>query len=166
MDTLPLHHDFEISIPVSDIQTEWARCSLLANYIGEYVAFEYPQREWVENLLSTISNELLETAVYLAPDTSELRLIVKSEDNSFVVTMTHLIKSTHVSHYQSFISALSGNEKHTLYLSWLTNTDKEDLYFNQLGLCMLSNDFDVELQVQLDLDQHIETRLQLPIKEL
>ena len=167
MDTPSTHPNFEIeiNIPVSDIQTEWTRCSLLANYIAEYVAYEYSQREWAENLLSTISNELLETAVYLAPDISDLKLKIHKEENAFIVTMTHLIKNSLMPHYQSFIHSLGDEQKHALYLNWLTNTDKEQLYFNQLGLCMLSNDFDAKLQVQTSPDSRIKTKLQLPIKE-
>ncbi len=157
--------EIEINIPVRDIQTEWSRCSLLANYIAEYVAFEYAHREWAENLLSTISNELLETAVTLAPPISELKLKLNKEENAFVISMTHLVKNSLLPHYQTFIQSLDSDQKQTLYLNWLTDNITTELQFNQLGLCMISNDFDVQLQVYAESGERVKTQLQLPIKE-
>ncbi len=157
--------EIEINIPVRDIQTEWSRCSLLANYIAEYVAFEYSHREWAENLLSTISNELLETAVALAPPISDLRLKINKEENAFVISMTHLVNGSLLPHYQTFIQSLESDQKYTLYLNWLTDNIITEHQFNQLGLCMISNDFDAQLQVYSESGERIQTRLHLPIKE-
>ncbi|MEM7336594.1 MAG: hypothetical protein AAF490_31230 [Chloroflexota bacterium] len=156
----------EVNIPIQDIQTEWSRCSMLANYIAEYVAFEYEHREWAENLLSTISNELLETAVYLAPDISDLELKINKNDSAFMVTMTHLVKDPLLTHYETFIHALDSDQKQDIYINWLTQSKEEAPYFNQLGLCILTNDFDAQLQIQNESNNRVETILHLPIKEL
>ncbi len=162
----PSTFGIEINVPVQDIQTEWSRCSMLANYIAEYVAFEYEHREWAENLLSTISNELLETAVYLAPDISDLELKINKNEDAFLVTMTHLVKNPLLDHYETFIHSLESGQKQEIYLNWLTHSEENAPYFNQLGLCILTNDFDAQLHVQNESENRVETILHLPIKEL
>ncbi|MEZ4681376.1 MAG: hypothetical protein R2932_44895 [Caldilineaceae bacterium] len=46
----------------------------MANYAGEYVAYQYTQRERAENLISTITNEFLEAIIAVAPRGSGLAL--------------------------------------------------------------------------------------------
>jgi hypothetical protein len=64
----------ELTFPVHEFQQDWKQCSLLANYIAEYTAYQFDQQERAENIISTIANELLEAIVCLAPDESDLFL--------------------------------------------------------------------------------------------
>jgi len=48
--------ELEVTIQIDDLIANWKRIGFLANYFAEYVAYDFPQRERAENLLSTITN--------------------------------------------------------------------------------------------------------------
>jgi len=68
----PFFIDF--TLQSADFHTEWQRCSLLANYLAEYMAYQFPERGRAENLISMVANELLEAVTHLTPENSTLAL--------------------------------------------------------------------------------------------
>jgi len=136
-----------LDLQASDFQDEWSRCNVLANYIGEYTAYQFTQRERAENLISTIANELLEAATNLATNQSTVQLNITHDTDTLKVIICHKISPEKLSAFETFIESLEPSDSQH-YLSLLTSETQPDLYFNQLGLAMLTHDFGVTVSVE------------------
>ena len=140
---------------------------MAANYIAAYAAYQFPQRERVENLISTITNEILETAVSLAPYRSDLQIRYTQLSDGLHIDIAHDIRDEAIVPYLALLDVLMGGHSNALYLKLLTDENEALIHFNQLGLAMISNDFGTQLNATLEADSgRILTRLFIPIKEL
>ncbi len=131
----------ELTFPVHDFQSDWKQCSLLANYIAEYTAYQFEQQERAENIVSTITNELLEAVVYLAPAQSDLIIHLEQLTDGLQLKSSHLVRSDLIPPYIEFLKELEPGIADEPYLNLLTTAEKSEHYFNQLGLMMVSHDF-------------------------
>ena len=163
---------FDLSFLIADFQQEWGRCNMAANYIAAYAAYQFPQRERVENLISTITNEFLETAVCLAPSHSDLQVRYTQEEDGLHLDITHDIRDETITPYLSLLGVLKGGGNNdALYLKLLTDDDEATNYFNQLGLTMITHDFGTQLTAHLNThdeqsSDRVQTQLFIPFKEL
>jgi len=140
----------ELLVQAQDIQDRWQRCNMLANYIAEYVAYEFPEREWAENLISTVTNEFLEAVAYLSPGRAELALCCTQFAGDLLIEIKHNLHPNAIEPYLTFLSQLAGATIDDIYFGLLTATDRPELSFNQFGLAMLVHDFHVCIAAQLD----------------
>ena len=158
---------FDLSFLIADFQQEWGRCNMAANYIAAYAAYQFPQRERVENLISTVANEMLETAVFLAPFYSDLQIRYTQLEDGLHMNITHDIREEAITPYLALLDMLTGGHSNALYLKLLTDEKEGANYFNQLGLTMISNDFGARLNAKLEnKSDRVQTQLFIPIKEL
>lgn len=137
----PAPFTIEIIFPVHDFQSDWKQCSLLANYIAEYTAYQFEQQERAENIISTITNELLEAIVHLAPAQSDLVICVEQQESGLKLNASHLVHGELVDSYTTFLVELQTGHTDEAYLNLLTTAVTPPHYFNQLGLMMLTHDF-------------------------
>ena len=157
---------FELTLQARDFQTEWKRCNMLANYIAEYVAYQFAQQERAENLVSTIANELLEAVTRLAPEHSYLFIRCVQFEDELGLDAKHVIRAEAVSPYLAFLENLSNGANDELYLELLTAKMRPAEYFNQLGLTMLTHDFGAHLTASLDEGtDRICTNISIPTEE-
>ena len=49
-----------LTLPAQDLQLDWRRFSLVANYLAEYSAYHFEQKDRAENLISSVFYELIE----------------------------------------------------------------------------------------------------------
>jgi hypothetical protein len=131
----------ELTFPVQSFQSDWKQCSLLANYIAEYTAYQFDQQERAENIVSTIANELLEAIVYLAPAQSDLIIHIEQQEDGLQLKTSHLVRENLMPPYVQFLEELESGISDEPYLNLLTVAETTDHYFNQLGLMMVSHDF-------------------------
>jgi hypothetical protein len=163
--SLPLFA-FELTLQARDFQTEWKRCNMLANYIAEYVAYQFAQQERAENLVSTITNELLETVTRLAPAYSDLFIRCTQFEDELELDAKHIIRDEVASPYLAFLENLGNGASDGLYLELLTAEMRPTEYFNQLGLTMLTHDFGAHLTASLDKStDRIWTRISISTEE-
>jgi hypothetical protein len=156
----------ELTFPVHDFQSDWKQCSLLANYIAEYTSYQFEQQERAENIISTVTNELLEAIVYLAPTQSDIIICVKHHETGLQLNTSHFVHAELIDAYTTFLAELEPNGTDEPYLNLLTNADTPDRYFNQLGLMMLSHDFGAHIvRVPSIQPERICTRLFIPNEE-
>jgi hypothetical protein len=158
---------FELALPSHDLQRHWRRCNLLANYIAEYVAYQFPQREWAENLISTVTNEFLEAIAQIAPEDTELRIRCLQHPTSFDLELDHSLDPGTADAYAAFLAELAGAINDTRYFDLLTTTQRPALAFNQFGLAMLVHDFHVRIAARRDpAAGRICVRVSLPTGEI
>src|SRR6476660_8695247 len=93
----------ELLVQAQDIQDRWQRCNMLANYIAEYVAYQFPEREWAENLLSTVMNEFLEAIASLSPSRAELTLRCTQFAGNLMIEIKHSLHPQSSEPYLAFL---------------------------------------------------------------
>jgi hypothetical protein len=155
---------FALQVPTNDLQQHWKRCNLLANYLAEYVAYQYSEREWAENLISTVTNELLEAISLLAPADTSVSLQCHQHQHSLVLELNHTIRYDIVPEYQAVLHELSYDISDTTYIQHLTS-ERPFPSFNQLGLLMVAHDYAVRVTGTIQDDTatlHILVPLQSP----
>lgn len=158
---------FALTLPVDDFHQEWSRCNLLANYVGEYVAYQFTQRERAENLISTITNEFLESLIALAPGASQLSLNYVQRSDALWIEADHAVHPSMHSTYYDFLRSLDPENCQQQYLALLVAEAQPTTSFNQLGLTMLIHDFGVRFNAKTQ-DGHgrLTTQLVTPIEAL
>jgi hypothetical protein len=158
----------EVSVQIDDLHADWKRISYLANYFAEYIAYDFPQRERAENLLSTITNEILEAVVHLAPAQTTLLLRCAHQGDTLTLDVKHQVKAELRPDYMHFVKKLGEDDGEQAYLQMLTADVKPEAYFNQLGLMILEYDFDVHLSLDLKQEntiqeiKHFRTHVDVP----
>jgi hypothetical protein len=158
---------FALTLEVDGFHREWSRCNLLANYVGEYVAYQFTQRERAENLISTITNEFLESVIALAPRASRLSLSYVQTPDELRIEADHTVHAEARSAYLDFLAGLDPDHSRQQYLELLIAEEQPADEFNQLGLTMLTHDFGVLFRVQsTDGDSSLHTQLVTPIEAL
>jgi hypothetical protein len=162
-----LHFTVELSIQAEDLQVNWSRCNMLANYIAEYVAYQFSEREWAENLISTVVNEFLEAVVQTAPAGTTLDIVCRHYDGILLLDLTYALRPDLLAVYTSFLSRLCVPPIDELYLAHLTAAERPSPAFNQLGLLMLVHDFHVRIAAQLEPPTGlIAVRVSVPTQEI
>lgn len=163
-DSLKALFTIDMSLQSQDFHSEWQRCSLLANYISEYVAYQFTERGRAENIISTVANELLEAVTYLTPKESSMSISCSQFTDVIRFDMEFLVRSEALSAYMGFMKnyAEAGNG----YLELLTGDTIPDEHFNQLGLTMLAHDFNIKIDTRLD-DRinSVHSQVFIPIEE-
>ena len=155
----------ELTLQAEDFHAEWKRCNMLANYIAEYIAYQYIQRERAENLISTIANEFLEAIVHLAPGKSELTIRCTQLETGLRLNADHQIHSQISTAYADFVKDLCQEASDVSYLELLTSTQQPNQYFNQLGLTMLAHDFGACMKVNFQDENHVATEILIATEE-
>jgi len=154
-------------VQAQDIQDRWQRCNMLANYIAEYVAYQFPEREWAENLISTVTNEFLEAVACLSPGRAELALRCTQYAGNLLIEIEHSLRPNTIQPYLAFLSELSGATIDDIYFGLLTAADRPELSFNQFGLAMLVHDFHVCIAARIDdATGRIRIQVGVPTKEI
>ncbi|MCA9933769.1 MAG: hypothetical protein H6662_18435 [Ardenticatenaceae bacterium] len=156
----------KLTFPAQDFQTNWTQCSLLANYMAEYTAYQFTQQERAENIISTVANELLETAVHLATPHSDLTLHLEQHAAGLQLEVSLLPQPDLATAYTAFLQDLADDVGEQAYMQWLTAVTIPPHYFNQLGLMMIAHDFSVRITSVSLASERICTRLFIPNEEL
>ena len=154
----------EMNFLEQDFQIEWQRCSMLANYIAAYVAYQFTQYGRAENLISTVVNELLEAITRLSPGQSPLRIRCYQLPDGIRLDIQFVVRGEHIAAYMDFMQTLDDSEHQ--YLGLLTSRIQAEKNFNQLGLAMLAHDFNVKFKTNLD-DRSggVQTQIFIPTQE-
>ena len=161
---------FECSVQHQDLQVEWKRCNMLANYLAEYAAYQFPQRERAENLISTIANEILEAITRMAAgdnDSAAMLLRCSQYPGGLLLEVNHHLRAETATPYRVFLEEICQGKNDDLYLNLLTGDEIPAIPFNQFGLTMLIHDFGVQLSAHIDESGQIAcTRVFIPTQEL
>lgn len=131
----------ELSLPAGDLQADWRRCNLAANYLAGYVAYQFAEREWAENLISTVTNEVLEAVAQLSPAAAQLELRCLQRPGDLVIEVEHAVRPELDAAYAGFLDELCSRDSAELYFELLTAAARPALAFNQFGLALIAHDF-------------------------
>ncbi len=166
MSTEPQLFTFELSVQNRDFLSAWRRCNMVANYVADYTAYQFAQRECAENLISTVTNELLEAIVRVADSGGDLRLRCMQVESGLVLETQHMVRLETAAHFHTFLKELEGPDIDDLYVALLIAESPPEIAFNQLGLAMLVHDFGAKVTARLDkAHAQMYTRVFVPNEE-
>ena len=149
-----------------DFSTEWKRLNLLANYVAEYISYQFARREKAENLLSTITNEVLEAIIHLSPQGAGFSMNYRQFPWGIRMDIDHSVSAGLLEDYQTFIAKITQGNGEELYHDLMIEEVRPSDYFNQLGLLMLVHDFSTGLETQPGLNSSlICTQVTIPTEE-
>lgn len=155
---------FEIEIQASDLQQHWKRCNMVANYIAEYVSYQFTEREWAENLISTVTNEFLEAVSSLSPAETSLIVRCRHRESELLIEIEHDLQPEMAQPYELLLAELAGDVSDEAYLNRLT-ANRPLVGFNQLGLTMVAHDFGVQIVGNLNnARDHAAIQVIVPIR--
>lgn len=135
----------ELSFPAGDFQADWRRCNMAANYLAGYVAYQFAEREWAENLISTVTNEVLEAVALLSPSAEQLDLRCRQRPDDLLIEVEHAVRPELDAAYAGFLADLHSRDSAELYFELLTAAARPALAFNQFGLALIAHDFKADL---------------------
>jgi hypothetical protein len=158
--------EFECALDAADFHKEWVRCSMLANYVAGYTAYQFVRREWAENLISTVANDFLEAVIRLSPDGDSLTVHCTQYAESLLLEVSHRLRPEMAQAYRAFLTDASTKDIDALYFQLLTAAERPQPAFNQLGLMMLVHDFGAHLASRLEDAGAVVTRVFIPTQEL
>ena len=118
-------------------------------------------------MISTITNEYLESVIALAPSSSALALSCTQKANELRIAADHQIRIEILVPYLDFLASLQPDRGQARYLELLTSEERPATYFKQLGLAMLNHDFGIQITAHFDEQQkRIQSQLIAPIEAL
>jgi hypothetical protein len=157
----------ELQLQAQDLQDHWRRCNMLANYLAEYTAYQFAEREWAENLISTVANEFLEAVAALSPPDAAIDMRCAQHADELLLEIEHRLRPELTEAYLDLLRALARAETDELYFELLTAAHRPAQAFNQFGLVMLVHDFHTRIAAQLtEPAGRIRIQLYIPTKEI
>lgn len=167
VDTSHPEFQIEFSLEAADFNQEWVRCSMLANYVAQYSAYQFVRREWAENLISTVVNDFLESIIQLTPESGRFILRCLQLEDRFLLDVSHCLRPEILENYKNFLRDANAGNVESQYFQLLTTAERSAPSFNQLGLLMLIHDFGACLVARLDdVGGCVNSRVFISTKEL
>lgn len=162
--TLPSSNFLEFRLHAVDLQSEWERCSLLANYVGQSASHEFAQSEHAENLIATVINEVLEMVTNLAVAKSDLSIDVNPNNGELKIAIDFTCKPDLKPEFMTLVHEITENSQ-DIYFDYLTKTTELEHNFNQLGIAMLVHDFEASITVNQTENDEIQTHVLIQISD-
>jgi hypothetical protein len=137
--SLTLQHD--------DLDKDWKRCSVTANFGAAYVAPEGCEYESLQNILSTVVNELLENAIkYSDRDThAAIAVRLRREPGRIVVEVRNCLSEPQYRQFKRISDELSScQDFDAALLSRLASADERSTSAG-IGLLTLASYFEARL---------------------
>lgn len=148
-DSIPAEGDMYVRVKPIDIITYWKRCGIMADFAAAFYAFTQESPVELENIISTIVNELIENATkYSVKRDGEVKIHMKLYDTVLKIETENYTPKLHF-------------QKLWNHLTKLTQTkDLEELYIKTLadkppgatdsgiGLLLLLKDYQIKIGAQ------------------
>jgi hypothetical protein len=136
---------------VDDFKKDWRRCNLVSNYIAEYSGTNFKHEDQIENLISTISNEMIESLFLLSKDNTYIKITFKNLKDEMLFELENVIKEDNMELYKNIIENINKGDVDSQYLECLNKTFNEENNI-RLSLLMIANDYDGKISSKIDND--------------
>ena len=133
-----------------DLIVNWQRCSMTADWVGRFVAQEFPRAEHAFREVSIVVNELLENLVKFGADKREsLTLAVVNFGDVVRVDATNRCHAAHVGPLRAQFQRLIDGDPEALFLEQIERTATGSDTDSGLGLLALAKDHREALGLQV-----------------
>jgi len=132
---------FELNLMPMDLIVNWRRCSMTSDWIGRYIALEFPQEDHAFREISTVVNELLENLVKFAVNKRESVKLTVTNFGDFVrIDATNKCRDVHVQPLRDGFLKLLDSNPEELFLTRVEEAADADSSGSGLGLIALAKD--------------------------
>ena len=148
VDTLP---KASMQIRPLNLISNWQRCSLTANFLSTFQSPQSKNKKSVTSILSTIVNELLESAIkYSADKTRNINIGFSTKGSSLYFEITLTSDALDAFQFQKFYEKYLENEgSDTVILELLEEDSTSDKTSFTLGLLSLKQDYNAEIGIKI-----------------
>jgi hypothetical protein len=136
---------------VDDFKKDWRRCNLVSNYIAEYSGTNFKHEDQIENLISTISNEMIESLFPLSKDNTNIRISFKNLKDDMMFEIENVIKEDNMELYKNILENINNGNVDSQYIECLNNSYSEENNI-RLSFLMIANDYDGKISSKIDND--------------
>ncbi|TGM08905.1 ATP-binding protein [Leptospira barantonii] len=143
-DSLPSESEFTLRLRPMDLRIQWKRCSLTADYVSNYCAFQEKIDPDSANTISIVLNELIENAAKFSKDRKgEILLDLKYYSEILKIEIKNSTDEISKNKLENSIAALVNRNSDEIYIQKLKDDGGEPN--SGIGLLLLSKDFPVRL---------------------
>ena len=133
-----------------DLVIQWRRCGMIADFLADFLAYNFKHKDTARNVISTVLNELLENAVKFSPEKhrrASLALIYHGETIRIQTRNTSNMK--HVASLRRLVERLCSEDPEILFLEQLQYSTTEDPEASGLGIVTLKKDYLARIAIEL-----------------
>ena len=141
-----------VVIPVNDFTADWRRYNLVSNYLAEYSAYQFAQKDRAENLISSVFYELIEHVTRSSRREAMLDIRFGTADQWLRFDVASSFAKEEAAGFKAFMLELGRQELETVYRQMLETELEAAAGRRVIGLVMIAHDYHAELSAQLDPD--------------
>jgi hypothetical protein len=139
-----------LSLPAGDFHLDWRRYSLVANYLAEYSAYFFEQKDRAENLISTVFYELIERLASCSRGEARLDIRFSAASGWLLFELATSFPAGEVASLRTLLEELLGSDVAGYYGRLLASDLETETNRRKLGLAMVAHDYQARLSGTLD----------------
>ena len=139
-----------VTLPAHDFQLDWRRFSLVANYLAEYSAYHFEQKDRAENLISSVFYELLERLASSSRRDARLDIRFSSFTGWLLFELRSSFPAEELSRLRELLGEILAVDMEDYYRQLLASDLETETNRRKLGLVMVAHDYHARLSGQLD----------------
>jgi hypothetical protein len=139
-----------LTLPALDLQLDWRRFNLVANYLAEYSAYHFEQKDRAENLISSVFYELIERLGSSSRREARLDIRFTAFAGWLLFELHSSFAVEELGRIRELLVELQGQDRERYYRSLLAADLEAEAYRHKLGLAMVAHDYQARLSGLLD----------------
>ena len=139
-----------LTLPAHDLQLDWRRFSLVANYLAEYSAYHFEQKDRAENLISSVFYELIEGLGSSCRREASLDIRFTAFAGWLLFELRSSFPAEELSRFRELLVELQGGDQEGYYRRLLAADLETEANRRKLGLAMVAHDYQARLSGLLD----------------
>lgn len=159
----------ELTVSALDFVVHWRRCSITADWLGTFGAYDFEHRDVALAILSTVINELLENAAKFASDKgAPIRLALRHYGDVIRIQTQNRAQECHVRSLEALLALLDSGDPEVLFARQIEEAAPDT---SGIGLIILRKDYATRIaarfvpleQEQGDGDTHYQVDIQVTL---
>lgn len=139
-----------LTLPAQDLQLDWRRFNLVANYLAEYAAYHFEQKDRAENLISSVFYELIERLASSSRREARLDIRFTAFANWLLFELRSSFPAEELARIRELLVELQGGDQEGYYRRLLAADLEAEANRHKLGLAMVAHDYHARLSCLLD----------------
>jgi hypothetical protein len=140
-----------LTLPANDLRLDWRRFSLVANYLAEYSAYHFEQKDRAENLISSVFYELIERLGSSSRREARLDIRFTAFADWLLFELHSSFPAEELARIRELLQELQGQDREEYYRSLLAADLESAAFRHKLGLAMVAHDYHARLSGMLDM---------------
>ncbi len=139
-----------LTLPADDLRLDWRRFSLVANYLAEYSAYHFEQKDRAENLISSVFYELIERLASSSRREARLDIRFTAFAGWLLFELHSSFPAEELARIRELLVELQAEDREEYYRGLLAADLESAAYRHKLGLAMVAHDYHARLSGRLD----------------